>query len=199
MIVLDVEATGTNPHQHSILSIGALDLEDPTNQFYGECRMWDGAKIEKEAIAINGFSTEEANDPEKQTEAELVANFIVWATDRPQNRTLAAQNVTFDYDFVEAACHRAHLEFPFAKRTIDIHTLVWTHMSLKGHIPPVEHNHSALNSATVLAYCGVPEEQKPHNALTGALWHAEVISRIAYNRKLLPEFNEYDIPWLTNQ
>jgi len=47
----------------------------------------------------------------------------------------------------------------------------------------------------VLNYCGIPREPEPHNALTGALSHAEVISRLLYGRKLLPEFNEYQIPW----
>ena len=42
MIVLDTESTGLNPLTDSILSIGAIDLNDPTNQFYDECRIWDG-------------------------------------------------------------------------------------------------------------------------------------------------------------
>ena len=39
------------------------------------------------------------------------------------------------------------------------------------------------------------EEPSPHNALTGALCHAEVIERLLYGRKLLPEFTQYEIPW----
>ena len=195
MIVLDVEASGIDPTSHSILSLGAIDIDDPTNQFYDECRLWEGAKIEDEAIAINGFSREEATDPEKKTETELIQAFVTWATDRPQNRTLAAQNVSFDYEFVRAACHRAHIDFPFAKRTIDTHTLVWSHMMARRISPPLENHHSAINLGFALTYCGLPEEQKPHNALTGALSHAEVIARIAYGKKLLPEFEKYDIPW----
>ena len=197
MIVLDVEASGTNPDQHSILSIGALDLANPSNQFYDECRVWDGAKIEAEASAINGFSEEDARDASKKSEAELVAAFFAWAQEIEGDHTLAAQNVSFDHSFLQAAAKRAGIEFPFAKRTIDVHTLVWLHMTLKGHIPPKMHQHSALNSSTILTYCGIPEEEKPHNALTGALWHAEVVSRIAYNENLLPEYSAYDIPWLT--
>jgi hypothetical protein len=49
---------------------------------------------------------------------------------------------------------------------------------------------------TVLNYCGIPEEPMPHNALTGALSHAEIISRLLYDKKLLPEFSHYEIPWL---
>jgi hypothetical protein len=61
--------------------------------------------------------------------------------------------------------------------------------------PPVQHRRSALNLDAVLNYCGIPEEPNPHNALTGALSHAEVISRLLYGRKLLPEFMQYEIPF----
>lgn len=195
MIVLDVEASGTNPDQHSILSIGALDLANPSNQFYDECRMWEGAKIEPEATEINGFSEEDARDASKKTEAELVAAFFAWAEGIEGDHTLAAQNVSFDHAFLAAAAKRAHIAFPFAKRTLDVHTLVWLHMTLQGKTPPLEREHSALSMSAALQYCGLPEEEKPHNGLTGALCHAEVISRIAYTKKLLPEYHQYEIPW----
>lgn len=197
MIILDVETTGTEPSLHSILSIGALDLKDPTNQFYDECRMWDGAKVEKAALQINGFTEEEAKDERKKSEAELVKAFIAWATDKPENWTFAAQNVSFDFEFVRAAAKRAHVDFPFAKRTIDIHTLAWLHMTERNIDLPIEGKYSLLTSSFILRYCGLPEEVSPHNALTGALWHAEVVSRMAYNKKLLPDFASYDIPWQT--
>jgi hypothetical protein len=71
------------------------------------------------------------------------------------------------------------------------------HMVKAGLTPPVdpEHHRSALNLDAVLNYCGIPDEPKPHNALTGAMSHAEVISRLLYDKKLLPIFEQYDIPW----
>lgn len=195
MIVLDVESSGIDPNKHSVLSIGALDLEDPTNQFYDECRVWEGAGIEKEALAINGFTHEEANDASKKTEAELITAFVAWATDRPLDRTLAAQNVSFDYEFVRHACMRAGIEFPFAKRSIDVHTLAWLHMVSHGKNPPIERHRSSLSSGVIQTYCGIPEEPQPHNALTGALWHAEAISRLVYGKNLLPEYVNFPLPW----
>ena len=186
-----------SPEKSSILSLGALDLAEPTNQFYDECRVWDGAHVDEGALAVNGFSREEINDGSKKSEAELVKAFVAWATDRPKDQTLAAQNPSFDRDFVQAACTRAGIEFPFAHRTIDVHTLVWLHLTQKGIEPPAAAHHSALNLDFALRYCGMPEEPRPHNALTGAFSHAEVISRIAYNKKLLPDFSTYDIPWQT--
>ena len=59
MIVLDVEASGTEAHKHSIVSLGALDFMNPTNRFYEECRVWEGAHIMDEALVVNGFTKEQ--------------------------------------------------------------------------------------------------------------------------------------------
>ncbi len=195
MIVLDVEATGTEPAKHSIVSIGALDLANPTNRFYMECRAWDGAHIMDEALAVNGFSKEEVTDQSKPSEADLTHAFKAWS-EGVQERTFAGQNVSFDRDFLRAAAERAgHTDWPFAHRTLDTHTMCFMHMVERGIQPPVAHKRSALNLDAVLNYCGIPEEPSPHNALTGALCHAEVIARLIYGRKLLPEFAQFEIPW----
>jgi DNA polymerase III epsilon subunit-like protein len=198
MIAIDTEGSGIGPDTHSILSIGAVDMDNPTRQFYGECRVWEGAHINDEALAVNGFTREQIADSSKPTEAELAQQFAAWAMECA-DRTFAAQNVAYDRDILEAAARRAgHTEWPFAHRTIDVHSLAWMHQVKRGLTPPVDpvKKHSSLNLSAVLIYCGVPEEPKPHNALTGAKCHAEVISRLLYDKKLLPEFEQYDIPWL---
>lgn len=195
MLVIDVEASGTEAHKHSIVSVGALDFSNPSNRFYEECRVWDGAHIMDEALEVNGFTKEQITDPKKQSEADLVHRFMLWA-DGLEERTFAGQNVSFDRDFIKYAAERAgHTEWPFAFRTIDTHTLAYMHMVNRGVKPPVMKRRSALDLDAVLNYCGIPKEPEPHNALTGALSHAEVISRLLYGRKLLPEFDQYQIPW----
>lgn len=201
MIAVDVETSGLEPAKASIVSLGAVDLDDPTNQFYEECRIWDGAHVTDEALEVTGFTRAEIGaeeGSEKQTEAELIRNFIAWATDRPQSHTFVGQNPSFDRGFVEAACNRAGIAFPFAHRTIDTHSLCWLHMTQRGVTPPIENRRSGINLDFILQYTGVPAEPKPHNALTGALSHAEVFSRIVYTKNLLPEFSQFPIPWLTN-
>ncbi|MBX2866890.1 3'-5' exonuclease [Candidatus Kaiserbacteria bacterium] len=197
MLVLDVEASGTEYDKHSIVSIGALDLKNPENRFYGECRIWDGAHIMDGALEVNGFTKEEITDSSKQTEGELVRAFLEWSQ-HFSDRTLAGQNVSFDRDFVRAALGREGLPWDLAYRTIDTHSLCWMHIVKRGNAPPIDaqHRRSALNLDAILQYCGIPDEPQPHNALTGALSHAEVISRLLYDKKLLPEFEEFDIPWL---
>lgn len=197
MIALDVEASGLDPRTASIVSLGAVDTDDPTNQFYDECRVWDGADINDEALVVNGFNREELTDPihGKKTEGELIRDFVAWATDRPTNRTLIAQNVPFDLGFVQQACKRAGIESPFAHRALDLHTLCWLHMTLRGIKPPTANHRTALDLTAVLQYCGLEQEPKPHNGLTGALCHAECFSRMAYTKNLLPDFSTFPIPW----
>lgn len=195
MIVLDVEASGLDPVKNSVVSVGALDLANPSNRFYMECRVWDGAHIEDEALAVNGFTREQLANQSKSSEADLTHAFKAWAL-KIEERTFAGQNVSFDRDFMAQAAKRAgHTDWPFAHRTIDTHTLCYMHIIQRGMQPPIKNNRSALNLDAVLEYCGIPEEPSPHNALTGALCHAEVIARLLYSRKLLPEFMQYEIPW----
>ena len=196
MLVIDVESSGLDPKKHSIVSLGALDLENPSNQFYAECRVWDGAEIDEDALRVNGFTEAELTDRNKMTEEELIRNFIGWA-ESITNRTFCGQNVSFDRDMTKAAAHRANFDWKFAHRTIDTHTLAYMHM-IKASLPApidVEHHRSTLNLDAILNYCGIPDEPEPHNALTGAKCHAEVASRLLYSKKLLPEFEHYEIPW----
>jgi DNA polymerase III epsilon subunit-like protein len=199
MIAVDVETTGIDPEKASIISLGAVDLDDSTNQFYEECQVWEGAHLTEEALAVTGFTREElGKESGKQSEADLVKSFIAWAMDRPLTHTFVGQNPKFDSGFVEAACHRAGISFPFAHRTIDTHSLCWFHIVQQGSEPPTSNKRSAINLDYILEYCGVPPEPKPHNALTGALSHAEVFYRLVYNTKTLPEYLDFPIPWQMN-
>src|SRR5688572_23833921 len=105
MIVVDVETTGTDPRVHSLLSIGAIDFDDPGRQFFEECRAFPGAKIEEEATAINGVGEEEAFNPNKQSDKELIEHFFVWMKES-RDHTIAGQNPHFDTAFIEEAARR---------------------------------------------------------------------------------------------
>lgn len=196
MLVIDIEGSGLVYEKHSIVSLGAVDFENPERRFYAECRMWEGAGYMDEALEVNGFTVEQITDPTKMDETELVRQFWEWSQ-HLGDRTLTGQNVSFDRDFIKVALDRADLPWDFAHRTLDTHTMCWMHMIRRGLPPPVDvqHRRSSLNLDAVLNYCGIPEEPKPHNALTGALCHAEVTSRLLYDRPLLPEFAQYPIPF----
>lgn len=192
MLIIDVEASGTEPSLHSILAVGALDFARPENRFYGECRVWEGARLDDDGLRVCGVSREEATDPTRQTEAQLIAQFLSWA-ESVEEQTLAGQNVSFDRDFLKAAAGRAGYHWPFAFRTVDVHSVGYAHYAFHGRPVPEEKRHSALDLDALLRYVGIPEEPSPHNALTGALCHAEVLSRLLYGQTLVPEFAGYPI------
>lgn len=194
MIILDVETTGTNPLMHSLVSIGAVDFTHPHIQFYEECRIWDGAHIEPEALQVNGYSGDEIIDLRKQSETDLVNHFLQWLHDR-DDMVIAGMNISFDIHFIEAAARRAGESAELSHRSIDLHSITFTHMLGHGVNPPLKHKKTALDSDTVMKYVGIPVEPKPHVALNGALWEAEAFSRIIYKKPLLDQFTQYSIPW----
>lgn len=196
MLILDIEASGTNYEKHSIVSLGAIDSDNPGHRFYAECKIWDGAHVMEEALGVNGFTHEQIIDQTKISEAELVTQFLEWSL-QVSNRTITGQNPSFDRDMLRAAVARAGLNWDMAHRTLDTHTMCYMHMLGRGLAEPLDaqHKRSSLNLDAVLQYCGIPEEPQPHNALTGALCHAEVAARLMYHKKLLPEFSQYEIPW----
>src|SRR5262245_51077658 len=108
MIIVDIESTGTEPHKHSILSIGAIDFSDPSRRFYEECRIWEGAHIDKDSLVYNGFKVEEITDKAKRTDGEVVADFLKWL-EPASEITLAGQNVFLDSDFLKYTAARYHL------------------------------------------------------------------------------------------
>lgn len=194
MIVVDVETTGTNGAKHSILSIGAVDMLDAARRFYGECRIWDGAHVMEGTQAINGFTDEQMRDPSKKSESELLKAFFAWFADS-EEQTLVGMNPSMDYEFLRLSADRSDIDFPVARRTIDLHTVCYMHMLERGKVVPVEKKHSAINSDFISGYVGIPPEPKPHIALNGALWEAEQLSRLFYDKPLIADFKEYPIPW----
>ena len=98
--------------------------------------------------------------------------------------------------FMRASARRNRTDWKFSHRMIDVHTLCYMHMTKKGITPPITNYGSGLGSGQVTKYVGIPQEPFPHNALNGAKQSAEAISRLLYDKKLLPEFEKYPIPWL---
>ena len=195
MIVVDVETTGVDPDRHSIVSIGAVDFLHPERRFYEECCIWDGAIISDEALVINGYTREEVMDTKKQSLEEILKKFFIWI-EESEGHTVMGQNPIFDLSFLDESAEQYHLQLPFPKRSLDLHSICFAHMIKGGLVPPIINKHSAVNSDLIMQYVGIPTEPKPHIALNGALYEAEAFSRLLYDKNLLSEFAEYPLPWL---
>jgi len=197
MLVVDVESTGTNPQKHSLLSIGAVDFNIPSREFYMECQAFEGAHIDDGALQINGVSKDDVFNTSKKTEAEIVAEFLKWASETPDH-TIAGQNPSFDTSFILAAAERAGLNTSIPKRTIDLHSVCYFHMIKNGIIPPLDtkHKRSDLDSDAIMKYVGIPPEVHPHIAINGARIEAEAFSRLFYEKSIYPEYKDLPIPWV---
>lgn len=194
MIVLDTETTGIDPKTRSIIQIGALDFDNPLNQFFFECRAFSGAKIDKEAIAVHGISEKKILDENLPTEAEAIVSFVGW-TKNIKDTTLVGENPSFDRDFIKEAAIRAGVGWwNHVVRTVDLHSISYAkHLEL-GLALPIKNNHSGINLDVTLKLVGLPLRKGFHNALEDAKLEAEAFSRIVGGKNLLSEFKEYKIP-----
>lgn len=190
MIVVDVETTGTDPQNHSIISIGALDFSNPENQFYGECRPWKGAKINKQALKINGFTEPEIKSKPKDLK-QLITEFSGWSK-KISNKVLAGENIWFDVSFLKESFGRVNQKWTFGRRFIDLHTYSYISHILNGKLSQQEISKLSLDKT--LNYVGLPREPKPHHALRGAKLEAEALSRLMFGENLLKQFHHYSIP-----
>lgn len=196
MLAIDCEMTGLDTELHAIISIGAIDITNPSRTFYGECTVFEDAEIDPAALGVNGFTKEECLDPNKDSQKELLEKFVSWVKESP-NYTMLGQNVAFDRVFLNKAFKREGIEFAFSHRVIDLHTTAYVEYLKTERTIPVrgEKTHtSVLNLDEILLYVGLPKEPHPHNALTGASVSAEAFSRLVYKKNLLSEFTEYPIP-----
>lgn len=193
MIVIDIETTGLDPFKHSILEIGAVDFKNPSYRFYGKCRIFEGAKVDQNALNINGYNDFEMHDVNKQELKDLLLNFIEWI--KPiDDKTLAGQNVDFDILFLNESLKRYNLNWIFGWRKIDLHTLIYCDYLKKGIKPTTKNELSSLGGDQIMNYVGLPAEPKPHLGINGALYEAEAFSRLIYGKLLIDEFEEYIIP-----
>ena len=96
-------------------------------------------------------------------------------------------------NFLDATIKRNNINFNFNYRTIDLHSLCFIH-ALKRGIKNLKNNSSNLGSNDILNYTGLPSEPNPHNALIGTKCEAEAFSRLVFGKKLLKEFDIYEIP-----
>ncbi len=186
MIAVDIETSGTDPRIHSILSIGAVDMKNPDNRFYGECRAFEGAVIEQEALNVNGFTIERI-EAQELSECELTKKFIDWVREtegQGSKPIMCGQNVSFDRDFVRHAAERCGNRSPFNYRVVDVHSVAWFYITMNGGKAP-----SNLSLNSIMTMVGAGREPDPHNALTGAMCSAEVISRMLTKQSMFP--NEF--------
>lgn len=195
MIIIDIETSGIDPDKHGVLSVGAIEFENPDNQFYTESYLSPDLDYEEETAAVHGFNLEQVRDETRESPYILIKSLVDWMQ-KISDRTPAGVHIaSFDLQFLQRLAHREKINWPLGKRSVDLHTLVYGHVQRNQPdlYQPINQR-SNINSNFIQRYCGITEVPFPHNALTDAKWEAECFSRLLSGKKLLPEFKNQEIP-----
>ena len=104
-VVLDIETTGTSLEKDEIIEIGALKVESGavTEEFSMLTRI--NGEIPVEIQKLTGITEKELQSMGRPLE-EVLEKLFEFAG----NRIIVGHNVTFDYNFIRAACRKMKLE-----------------------------------------------------------------------------------------
>ncbi len=210
MIILDIESTGINTREGGIWQIGAFELEKPENYFLQEGRIDDEDKIMEEALKIIGKTEEELRDKNKQSQKQLILNFLGWRK-RCEEKITLGQNIGWDVSFIQNKCLKYGIMEKFrevmGQRSIDLHTIAQErYKGINGKYLLKENGNSDMNLTNVLKLCGIPDQRKqningkiseegtPHNALEDCKLEGECYYRLKYGKNLFPEYSQFEIP-----
>lgn len=120
-ISVDVETSGPNPSQYSLLSIGACLVSDPQRTFYIEIQPQSGNSLE-EALTVSGLLLEELAQRGVHP-AEAMARFESWLAEvvpEGHHPVFVAFNAPFDWMFVNDYFYRYLGRNPFGHAALDL-------------------------------------------------------------------------------
>ena len=197
MIVLDIEASGSDFLRNGIWQIGALDLDNPKNCFLDECRIDDDELCTQEALSVIDKTEKYLRDPKNQSEKELLEKFFRWC-DKSISKNFLCQGPQFDVGALKAKASKYGLKYPFHWRAFDLHSIAGLrYHQLNGEFLMKKSRkdmHSDMSLTNILKFCGMKDNRAAHNALEDCKLTAECFFRIVYGKNLLKEFNGYPIP-----
>lgn len=156
LFALDIETGGVDPVKNSILSIGAVHI-DTGDEIYIECRNYDDRIIDDFALKVNGFTLEQATHKSKPLPHVAYSTLVFWTLKYTKKPMLIGENLpSFDVQFLRDAQRLSVSPWIFGHRHIDLHSLSFGKFG------------RSVKMDETLKLLGLPEEPRPHNALTGA-------------------------------
>ncbi len=213
--VVDLEATSLNTRKGAIASIGMVTFRNgELRRYYRVFRPFKGARIDKSALAVCGFTLKELNKrcdcsggeencsvPEHAHSPEKVCLYVSKFMRENRCHTIAGQNPAFDTGYLHAYFER-YKKFDFiSHRTIDLHSIGYGQLAAKGMRVPtdmvrdgrISYVRNDFSATKLYHMIGMPTEPKPHNALTGAVFEFEALCRLVYKKPVLEEFQKYSL------
>ena len=198
MIVLDIETSGLDIGKNGIWQIGAMDLDKPENYFLQEARIDNEDIVMEEALKVIGKTEEELRDKNKQSQKQLIINYLDWKKICKEKLTMG-QNVGWDLIFIQNKCLRYGIIDKFrevaGQRGMDLQTIAQEkHKELYGKYLLKENGNSDMSLKKVLEFCGMEDNRGTHNALEDCKLEGECYWRLEYGKNLFPEYSQYKIP-----
>ncbi len=211
MIVLDIESSGLDTGKCGIWQIGAIELENPENQFLEEARIDNEDLVQEGALRITGKTEQELRDSNKQSQKKLILNFIEWAK-ICKDRIIIGHNIGWDLIILQNKCIKYNLHKELRKtigfKGLDTYSIAQLkHFEIKGDFAFKEDGRGDMGLHKVLEFCGmqdnrinlddndeIEKEGTLHNALEDAKLTGECFSRLMYGKNLLQEFAKFKIP-----
>jgi len=173
-ISVDVEAAGPIPATYSMLSLGAVVVNDPKQTFYVELKPVNN-KFVPDAMEVVGRSLRDLAEKGREP-TEAMAAFLDWLTRiaKEGRPVFVGFNATFDWAFVNFYFHQYIGENPFGFGGIDIKSY---YMGLTGC------KWDETRSSRIRArFKGTARHT--HNALDDAIEQAETFHRMMKNAAL---------------
>jgi len=218
MIVLDIESSGLDTGKCGIWQIGAIDLNNPQNDFLSEGRIDDDDEIlnlaKRPVLEVIGKTEEELRDKNKQSQKQLILNCLDWLKNLKE-KLIVGQNIGWDLNFIQNKCIKYDIMDKFresaGQRGMDLHTIAQTkyYQINRKYLLKEKRGSSDMNLTNILQFCGIPDyrikmvegntqevEKKgtTHNALEDCKLEGECFSRLTYGKNLFPEYSQYKIP-----
>ena len=207
MIVLDIESSGLDTGRCGIWQIGAIELENSENKFLEEARIDDEDLIQENALKVNGKTTGELRDKNKQSQKQMILNFISWAK-TCKTRLVIGHNVGWDFFFIVNKCFKYGIKKDFhetfGNNVIDTYSIAQLkYFELNNSFAFKENGKRKMGLKRIIEFCGMTdnrinletgEKGEFHNAMKDVKLTAECFSRLIYGKNLFKEFKEFKIP-----
>jgi ribonuclease T len=167
---VDVETSGPNPGEYSLLSIGACVAFEPAETFYVELQPVTDA-FTPEALATGGLDLEHLRAhgvPPGRAMREF-ADWVARCTPDDDEPIFVAFNAPFDWMFVADYFHRFLGRNPFGYKALDIKALYMGATGAPWDKTGFRH---------VATHAGLEQRSLTHNALEDALVQAALLRRV---------------------
>ena len=204
MIIVDLETSGLDFEKAGIWQIGAIEFENPDNQFLEEARIDNEDYIDPVALKICGKTEDYLRDKNKQSQKQLIGNFLNWINNINM-KNFVCENPQYDMGWLLKKISKYNLQINFPHRAYDLHSIASTrYYQVYGKFL-LKNNKSDMGLTNTLKFCGIKDERityngkelvegKPHDALEDCKLEGECLSRLIYGKNLFSEYNKFPIP-----